>query len=170
MVFFESMLFAVLTSVMFVFIAVTMIIVRSRASKKPATVKKIIIPPLAMSTGALMFIFPYFQVSWLQVLEAISVGVLFSILLIWTSNFEIKGKDIYLKPSKAFVFILVFLLLFRIVLKIYLGQGISVGETSGMFYLLAFGMLFTWRVAMLIKFMKIKQNMEFNVNLSSRSN
>ncbi|WP_369404715.1 CcdC family protein [Piscibacillus salipiscarius] len=124
-----------------------------------------------MSTGAFMFLIPYFQVSWWQVLEAISVGMAFSVLLIWTSNFEVKGKDIYLKPSKAFIFILVFLLLLRIALKAYLGQEVSVGETSGMFYLLAFGMLFTWRIAMLIKFMKIKQSLNFSqVNFSSRSN
>ncbi|MFD2638414.1 CcdC family protein [Piscibacillus salipiscarius] len=156
---------------MFIVGAITMIIVRSRASKKPASVKKIILPPLGMSTGAFMFLIPYFQVSWWQVLEAISVGMAFSVLLIWTSNFEVKGKDIYLKPSKAFIFILVFLLLLRIALKAYLGQEVSVGETSGMFYLLAFGMLFTWRIAMLIKFMKIKQSLNFSqVNFSSRSN
>ncbi|MGP4072155.1 CcdC family protein [Piscibacillus sp. B03] len=156
---------------MFILGATTMIIVRSKASKKPASVKKIILPPLGMSTGALMFLFPYFQVSWLQVIEALSVGIAFSVLLIWTSNFEVKGKDIYLKPSKAFIFILLFLLLFRIILKVYLGQEVSVGETSGMFYLLAFGMLFTWRIAMLIKFVKIRQSLNFNqMNLSSRSN
>ncbi|WP_093857168.1 CcdC family protein [Tenuibacillus multivorans] len=142
---------------MFIFMASVMIVIRSRASKKPASTKKIILPPLFMSTGALMFLFPYFQVSWWQVLEAISVGVVFSVLLIITSNFEIKGREIYLKPSKAFIFVLLFLLVLRICLKIYLGQDISVGETSGMFYLLAFGMLFTWRIAMLIKFLKLKQ-------------
>ncbi|WP_124220380.1 CcdC family protein [Aquisalibacillus elongatus] len=156
---------------MFVLMATMMIIVRSRASKKPASVKKIIIPPIAMSTGALMFLFPYFQVSWWQVLEALSVGMVFSVLLILTSNFEIKGNNIYLKPSKVFIFILIFLLLLRIALKIYLGQGISVGETSGMFYLLAFGMLFTWRIAMLLKFIKLRQNLNMNqFKLSSRSN
>ncbi|GEL76296.1 membrane protein [Tenuibacillus multivorans] len=155
--FIESSLFAVLTMLMFIFMASVMIVIRSRASKKPASTKKIILPPLFMSTGALMFLFPYFQVSWWQVLEAISVGVVFSVLLIITSNFEIKGREIYLKPSKAFIFVLLFLLVLRICLKIYLGQDISVGETSGMFYLLAFGMLFTWRIAMLIKFLKLKQ-------------
>lgn len=118
-----------------------------------------------------MFLFPYFQVSWWQVLEALSVGMVFSVLLILTSNFEIKGNNIYLKPSKVFIFILIFLLLLRIALKIYLGQGISVGETSGMFYLLAFGMLFTWRIAMLLKFIKLRQNLNMNqFKLSSRSN
>lgn len=156
--FFESTLFAILTTIMFVFMASAMIVIRSKASKRPATVKKIILPPLFMSTGALMFIFPYFQVSWWQVLEAVSVGMVFSIFLIITSNFEVKGKDIYLKPSKVFIFILIFLLVLRICLKMYLGQSISIGETSGMFYLLAFGMLVTWRIAMLVKFLKIRQN------------
>src|SRR5690625_6680991 len=53
------------------FMAVTMIIVRLKAAKKPASVKKIILPPLFMSTGSLMFFFPEFQVKWIQVFEEI---------------------------------------------------------------------------------------------------
>ncbi|PKR79378.1 hypothetical protein CEY16_02860 [Halalkalibacillus sediminis] len=134
-----------------------MIVVRMRAAKKPASVKKIVLPPLFMSTGSLMFLFPFFQVTWLQVAEAMSVGIAFSILLIITSNFEVKEDKIYLKPSKAFGFILVFLLLARLVLKAVLGQDISVGEISGMFYLLALGMLVTWRIAMLVKYLKLRE-------------
>ncbi|WP_051189012.1 CcdC family protein [Halalkalibacillus halophilus] len=143
-------------SVIAVIMAIGMIVIRSRAAKRPASVKKIILPPFFMSTGALMFLFPYFQISWLQVIEAMIVGVLFSILLIYTSNFEVKKNEIYLKPSKALAFILVGLLVIRVSFKSVLGQEISVGETSAMFFLLAFAMLVTWRIAMLIKFMKLK--------------
>ena len=136
--------------------ASVMIVVRSRASKRPTSPKKIILPPLFMSTGAFMFFIPYFRLSWVLVLESLLVGMLFSILLIITTRFEIKGEDIYIKPSKAFVFILIFLLIVRISLKYVLGQEIDLGELSGMFYLLAFGMLLTWRMAMLVKYNKLK--------------
>lgn len=134
-------------------------ILRSRAAKKPASAKKILLPPLFMSTGALMFIFPYFQVPWPQVLEAILVGMVFSILLIRTSNFEHRDGNVYLKPSKAFIFILIGLLIFRIILKLMLSDTIHVGELSGMFWLLAFGMIVPWRLAMYSKFKKLQSTM-----------
>ncbi len=69
-----------------------------------------------------------------------------------------KNGDIYLKRSKAFAFILIGLLLVRIVLRLLVGQDINPVELSGMFFLLAFGMLLPWRVAMLVKYTKMKQD------------
>ncbi|SDJ70377.1 CcdC family protein [Sediminibacillus albus] len=147
------------TTILGVLMAVTMVFIRLKASKRPASKARIILPPLFMSTGAFMFLFPAFQVSWQQVIEAVSVGVIFSLFLIKTSNFEVRNGYIYLIPSKAFVFILFGLLLIRIVLKVLIGQTVSVGETSGMFYLLAFGMILSWRIAMLLKFTKIEKEL-----------
>ncbi|TFJ94750.1 CcdC family protein [Lentibacillus salicampi] len=140
--------------------AVTMIFVRLKAAKKPASVKKIILPPLFMSTGALMFLVPVFRVDFLQVLEAILVGTIFSIFLIKTSKFEIRDENIYLIPSKSFIYILFGLLLVRIIIKIAIGSTISFGETSGMFFLLAFSMIISWRLAMLYKFKKLEKKLE----------
>ncbi|MGP4107082.1 CcdC family protein [Virgibacillus sp. L01] len=153
------MFWLIASTVVACFMAVTMIFIRLRASKQPASVKKIILPPLFMSTGALMFIFPEFQVKWVQVIEAFSVGVLFSFFLIKTSKFEIKNQAIYLIPSKSFIFILFGLLLVRIIMKLAIGATISFGETSGMFFLLAFGMIVTWRIAMLFKFKKLEKQL-----------
>ncbi|WLD95393.1 cytochrome c biogenesis protein CcdC [Alkalihalobacillus sp. AL-G] len=130
--------------------------IRMRAARKPATVKKIILPPLFMSTGFLMFLYPQARVSWSEAMEALIVGVVFSLLLIRTSSFERRTGDIYLKRSKAFIIILIGLLLIRIFLKIYLGQQISIEETSGLFYILAFGMIAPWRIAMYVKFKKLQ--------------
>ena len=94
------------------------LIVRSKAAKRPVTPKKIILPPLFMSTGALMFIFKEFRVPSMQIVEALIVGMLFSIILIKTTNFEFgKIDDIYMKRSKAFLFILLGLLIIRLVGK-----------------------------------------------------
>lgn len=116
------------------------------------------IPPLAMSTGFLMFLYEPTRPSAFHVMEALAAGLLFSILLIYTSKFEVKNGDIYLKRSKAFAFILIGLLLVRIVLRLLVGQDINPVELSGMFFLLAFGMLLPWRVAMLVKYTKMKQD------------
>ncbi|MBB6452817.1 membrane protein CcdC involved in cytochrome C biogenesis [Salirhabdus euzebyi] len=162
------MIWAVASTIAAVFMATLMIFIRMKAAKKPASVKKIILPPFMMSTGALMFLFPQFQVSWIQVLEAVSVGIIFSVLLIVSSKFEIKGNDIYLIPSKAFVFILFGLLALRIILKTIVGQSISFGETSGMFFLLAFGMIISWRTAMLLKFLKLKKQLDGEKTFSGK--
>ena len=53
-----------------------------KAAKKPASAKKILLPPLFMSTGALMYIFPEFRLTPMEIFESIAVGMLFSILLI----------------------------------------------------------------------------------------
>lgn len=132
-------------------------ILRSKAAKRPASAKKILLPPLFMSTGALMFLFPFFRVPWIHVLEAIAVGMVFSVLLIKTSNFEQRAGEIYLKPSKAFIFILVGLLVLRIVFKLLLSSEIHVGELSGMFWLLAFGMIVPWRLVMYKKYKDIQK-------------
>lgn len=147
------------STVMAIVMGTLVMIVRMKASKKPTNEKKIIIPPIAMSTGALMFLFPEFRVHPMQILEAAVVGMLCSTILIVTSKFEVKDQDIYLKRSKAFVFILVGLLLFRVVAKIVLSSSIDVGELAGMFWILAFAMLVPWRIAMLVQFRKVKKTL-----------
>ena len=147
------------SSIVAVVMGTFVITVRARSAKKPASAKKIILPPLFMSTGALMFVFEYFRVPPLQIVEAIGVGLLFSTILIWTSKFEVKNEDIYLKPSKAFIFILIGLLVVRLVAKSILSLTIDVGELSGMFWLLAFGMIVPWRIAMLIQFKKLEKTL-----------
>lgn len=153
------MFWIIASTVVAAFMAVTMIFVRLKASKKPASVKKIILPPLFMSTGAFMFLFPMFQVGWMQVVEAVCVGIIFSLFLIKTSTFEIRDHNIYLIPSKSFIFILFGLLLIRIIMKLAIGSTISLGETSGMFFLLAFGMIVSWRLAMLYKFKRLERQL-----------
>lgn len=148
---------AIASTAVFAFMAITMIFVRMRASKKPASVKRIILPPFFMSTGALMFLFPMFQLTWLQVAEALIVGMIFSIFLIKTSKLEYIDDDIYVKPSKMFPVILIGLLIIRIIIKLIIGTSISVGETSGMFFLLALGMIGTWRIAMLYQYIQISK-------------
>lgn len=134
------------------------LIVRLRAQKKPVSAKKILIPPIAMSTGALMFLFEEFRVAPLQILEAVSVGLIFSTILIATSRFEVREGAIYMKQSKAFPFILVGLLIFRIIMKMLFADSFDVGELAGMFFILAFAMLLPWRIGMLIKYKKLEKS------------
>lgn len=138
-----------------VFMGTLALFVRMRAAKQPTNARKIILPPLFMSSGALMYIEPQFRLSGFEMIEAAIVGMVFSILLIKTSKFEIRDNDIYLKRSKAFMFILMGLLIVRLVLKSVLSATIDFGELSGMFFFLAYCMIVPWRVAMYMDYKKL---------------
>lgn len=150
----------IISSVIAAVMAISVMIVRIKSSDKPASPKKIILPPIFMSTGALMFLFPIFRVTGEEFLEAITLGVIFSIFLIKTSKFEIKNNEIYLKRSKAFVFILIGLLVIRIAMKSILSTTIDYGALSGMFWILAFGMIVPWRIAMFMSYRKLANELK----------
>lgn len=155
----------IFSSIIAICMAIFVIFIRMKSAKKPATAKKIILPPIFMSTGALMFLHPMFRVSAAEFFEALLVGMIFSILLIKTSNFEIKENQIYLKRSKAFAFILIGLLIIRIIMKSYLSNTIDIGELSGMFWILAFGMIVPWRIAMFLSFRRMKSKLDTTTSI-----
>lgn len=136
--------------------ALTFVVIRLRAAKKPTSAKKIILPPIAMSTGFLMFLYPPTRIpfSW-GIIAFLAGAVFFSYPLIRTSQFHIVGDDIYLKRSKAFVFILLGLLLLRLGLHTYVEEHISIPQTGAVFFILAFGMILPWRVAMYLQYRRL---------------
>lgn len=135
------------------------IVIRMKAQKFPVNLKKIILPPIFMATGALMYIVPYFRLTGMEMLESLILGVLFSTVLIWTSRFEVKGSEIFMRRSKAFPVILISLLIIRTVIKIFISSEINPGEIAGMFFLLAFCMIVPWRLAMLYKYKKLRKTL-----------
>lgn len=152
-----EMLLFTLASIMAVFMGIGVIFVRQRASARPLSLKKIVIPPVMMSTGALMYVFPYFRLSGVEILEALIMGLAFSLLLVFTTRYEEKNDELYVKPSKWFVGILFGLLILRLGLKSILSLSISPGEIGGMFFLLAFIMIVVWRLSMLVKYRNFKK-------------
>ncbi|WP_100331018.1 CcdC family protein [Bacillus xiapuensis] len=149
----------VASSIFAVMMGIGVIFIRMKASKKPTSAKKIILPPIFMSTGALMFVVPEFRVTVAELLEAVAVGAFFSLFLIKTSKFEIRDKDIYLKRSKAFPIILIGLLVIRLAGKALLSTSIDFGELSGMFFILAFSMIVPWRIAMYLQYRQLRQQL-----------
>ncbi|MCO4096253.1 cytochrome c biogenesis protein CcdC [Macrococcoides canis] len=149
------MMYFIISMLVALFMGVAVIVVRMKAQNYPTNIKKIILPPFFMSTGALMYIFPYFRLTTMEMIEAVFVGMFFSVFLIFTSNFEVKDNKIYMKRSKLFPLILITLLVIRAVMKFFLSSSIHPGELAGMFFLLAFSMIVPWRIAMYIKYKKI---------------
>lgn len=154
------------TTIMMTFMGILAIFVRSKSAKKPVSVKKIILPPIFMSTGAFMFVFEEFRVAPLQILEALIVGILFSLILMKTTRFEVREDDIYMKRTKVFAFILFGLLFIRLIAKLILSSTIDVGELGGMFWILAFGMIVPWRIAMYLKYKRLVHTIQEQKNVS----
>lgn len=133
-----------------IFIAVSAIFIRMKAANRPINKKRIIIPPLGMSTGFLMFVVPETHIPWLWALIAFLVGwFIFSYPLIKSTKFEVRDGEVFVTSSKSFMFILVGLLIVRLVLHEVVYQYITVVQTGAVFFILAFGMLLHWRLYML---------------------
>lgn len=129
-------------------LALGVIFIRLRASKRPTNARKILIPPLGMSTGFLMFVAPQTHVPWLYAGLAFVVGLCLSYPLIATSHMHVVGPDVFLKRSPAFIVVLLVLLVLRTVLHDYVQEYVSLAQTGALFFILAFGMLLPWRIAM----------------------
>lgn len=146
--------------VMAVMMAMLAFFIRMKSMKKPANTKKILIPPIAMSTGFLMFLYEPARPTSLEVLEAFAVGMIFSILLIKLSSFEIRDNEVYMKKSKALPFILLGLLSLRLIVKSILGIHFEYEVLAGMFFILAFGMILPWRIAMFMKYKQVEKELK----------
>ncbi|MBM7566620.1 CcdC family protein [Paenibacillus sacheonensis] len=137
---------------------VAVMFLRLRASNRPTTMRKIIIPPLGMSTGFLMFVVPETHVPWTWALIAFAAGAtVFAFPLIRTSKLERVGDEIVLKRSKMFIFILLGLLVIRLLVHNAVESRVSIPQTGALFFVLAFGMIVVWRIAMLREFMALKR-------------
>jgi membrane protein CcdC involved in cytochrome C biogenesis len=119
---------------------------RIREGQTPVTAKKILIPPLGMATGFSMFVVPLFRIPWLWALIAFLVG---AVLLAWplvrTSRLHRVDGQIMMHRSKAFFIVIVVLALIRLLAKNYVGRYITLEQTAGLFFVLAFGMIVRWR-------------------------
>ncbi|WP_245697244.1 CcdC family protein [Paenibacillus oryzae] len=133
-----------------------LIALRIRAGRRPATLRKIVMPPLGMATGFIMFAFPVTHIPWLWALSAFGTGLLmFSFPLVVSTRLEKVQEDIYVRRSKAFIAILAVLLLIRLLLHGVVENYMTIPQTGAIFYLLAFGMIVPWRLAMLSDYLRL---------------
>jgi membrane protein CcdC involved in cytochrome C biogenesis len=129
---------------------------RVRESTRPITTRKIVIPPLGMSTGFCMFLYPGARIPPLWAAGAFVFGALvLSYPLVKTSKLTRVGELVMLRRSKAFLWILVGLVAIRLGLRTYVGQYVDPLQTASLFFVLAFGMIVTWRVRMLLDYRQL---------------
>lgn len=126
---------------------------RIREGRTAVTVRKIIIPPLGMATGFSMFFVPAFRVPVLWAAVAFLIG---AVLLAWpllrTSRLVRDGERIMMQRSNAFFAVVIFLAAIRFLARGYFDSRMTIQQTAGLFFILAFGMILRWRLRMLSEY------------------
>jgi membrane protein CcdC involved in cytochrome C biogenesis len=130
---------------------------RYRETRSPVSARKIVIPPLGMSTGLCMFIAPAARIPMSWAALAFGAGALvFSYPLARTSRLVRSGGVILMQRSRAFLWILLGLVAVRFALRSYVERFVTPMQTASVFFLLAFGMIVRWRAAMLIDYLRLR--------------
>ena len=126
---------------------------RVRETRTPVSAKSLIIPPLGMATGFSMFLAPMFRVPWTWALAALVIGAIaLAYPLVRTSRLVREGDVITMQRSNVFFAVLIVLAAVRIGARAYLDTVLSVTQTAGLFFILAFGMIVRWRVQLLLRY------------------
>lgn len=100
-----------------------------------------------------MFLVPAFRVPWTWAITAFLVGaVVLAYPLLLTSRLERNGEAIMMKRSNAFFIVIIVLATIRFLARGYLNTVISIEQTGGLFFILAFGMILRWRGSMLLEY------------------
>lgn len=129
---------------------------RIREGRSAVTMRKIIIPPLGMATGFCMFVLPGFRVPWVWALGSFALGALvLAYPLIRTSRLTLVDQTVMMHRSRSFFVVIIALGVIRIAAHTYLDRFITVQQTAGLFFVLAFGMILSWRANMLLEYRRV---------------
>jgi membrane protein CcdC involved in cytochrome C biogenesis len=135
-----------------------MIAWRLRESRAPVTLRKIVAPPLGMSTGLSMFAAPAFRVPWAWAAAALLAGALvLAIPLARTSTLVRRGEEIVVQRSGAFLWILLALVAVRLGLRAWVERHVTQSQSGALLFLLAFGAVVRWRAGMLRAYLRLSR-------------
>jgi membrane protein CcdC involved in cytochrome C biogenesis len=130
---------------------------RVQETQTPVSTRKIVIPPLGMSTGFAMFSAPAMRIPWTWGLGAFLAGALvLSYPLAHTSRLTRAGDEVRMQRSKAFLWILLGLVALRFALRSWVERYVSPLQTAALFFVLAFGMILRWRASMLVEYLRLR--------------
>jgi membrane protein CcdC involved in cytochrome C biogenesis len=133
--------------------AIAVMFWRVQEGRTAVSPKKIVIPPLGMSTGLAMFVVPMFRVPWLWAVAAFLAGALIlAYPLLKTSRLVRDGDRVMMQRSNVFFGVLILLAIIRIGARGYLDTVLTIQQTAGLFFLLAFGMIVRWRAQMYVEY------------------
>lgn len=129
---------------------------RVREGRTPVTLRKLLAPPLGMATGFSMFIVPIFRIPWSWAIGAFLIGaILLAYPLLRTSSLTRVGDVIMMKRSGAFFTVVIFLAAIRYLARGYFDKVLTLEQTGGLFFILAFGMILRWRLNLFMQYRKL---------------
>jgi len=132
---------------------------RIQETRSAVSARKILIPPIGMATGFCMFLVPVFRVPWLWALIAFLLGAfVLAYPLLRTSRLVRDGEQIMARRSFAFFAVILVLAAIRVAARGYLDTVLSVQQTAGLFFILAFGMILRWRTSMYRQYRELTKN------------
>jgi membrane protein CcdC involved in cytochrome C biogenesis len=106
-----------------------------------------------MATGFAMFAVPVFRVPVTWAIDAFLLGALvLAYPLLRTSRLIREGDAVMMQRSNAFLAVILVLAAIRIAARGYLDTLLTVQQTAGLFFILAFGMILRWRAQMLLEY------------------
>ena len=132
---------------------------RIREGRTPVTLRKLLAPPMGMATGFSMFLFPIFgipisfRIPWSWAIGAFLIGaILLAYPLLRTSSLTRVGDVIMMKRSGAFFTVVIFLAAIRYLARGYFDSLLTLEQTGGLFFILAFGMILRWRMNLYMQY------------------
>jgi membrane protein CcdC involved in cytochrome C biogenesis len=129
---------------------------RIREGRTTVTIRKILIPPLGMATGFSMFMVPAFRIPWGWAACAFLIGAVgLAYPLLASSRLVRDGETILMQRSKTFFLIVVALAVARILARGYIDTMMTLNQTAGLFFVLAFGMILRWRLSMFFEYRRL---------------
>ena len=129
---------------------------RIHESRRAVSIKSLVIPPLGMSTGFSMFAVPAFRIPWTWGVGAFVLGAaIFAYPLVASPQLTREGDQVMMRRPKWFIIVLLVLAAVRLLLREYVSAIISVQQTAGLLFVLAFGMIVRWRTTLLMEYRRL---------------
>ena len=129
---------------------------RVHEGRSIVTARKILIPPLGMSTGFSMFLAPQCRIPWAWALGAFLRGAtVFAWPMLRTSRLIRVGDTVMMERSNAFFLVIIVLAIVRVAAHSYFDRFLTVTQTGAIFFVLAFGMIVHWRARMYRQYLEI---------------
>jgi len=136
--------------------AAVILVWRMHESRRPVTVRGLVIPPLGMSTGFSMFAAHAFRIPWTWGIVSFLLGAaVFAQPVIASSRLTREGERIMMRRSPWFIVIILVLAALRLTLRDYVGSFLSPQQTAGVFFVLAFGMIVRWRGSLYVQYQRL---------------
>ncbi|MGO4695640.1 CcdC family protein [Paenibacillus sp. 2TAB26] len=149
---------------MIAFIAVLVLWRRTRSMYRPIRGNgiRLLIPLLFIIPGLSLIINPNVNEPAWAFGIAFGLGVIFSIPLIWTTNYEVRDDNlIYSKKNWGFIAAFIGIVFIRFALRQELSDLDPQGKTA-LFMLVAFGYIIPWRVFSFIKFRRVANQLQLS--------